>query len=38
MDLEQPFSVVNEGKAQQFECTKADALQLNKYWGVHDKK
>ena len=27
------FSIVNGSRAQRCGCTKADALQLNKYWG-----
>ena len=27
------FSIVNDGKAQQCGCTKADDLRLKKYWG-----
>ena len=27
------FSIINEGRAQQCGCTKADALRMKKYWG-----
>ena len=27
------FSIVNYGKARRYECTKADTIRLNKYWG-----
>ena len=27
------FSIVNESRSQKYVCTKADDLQLNKYWG-----
>ena len=27
------FSIVNESRAQRCGCTKADALQIKKYWG-----
>ena len=36
--LSKYISVINESRAKQCGCTKADALWLMKYWGVHDKK
>ena len=32
------FSIVSESRAKQCECTKADALQINKYLGYMIKK
>ena len=32
------FSIVNDGKAKQYGCTKAYALRLKKYWGYIIKK
>ena len=32
------FSIINYGKAQQWGCTKADALRINKDWGYMIKK
>ena len=32
------FSIVNESRAQQCGCTKADAIQIKKYWGYTVKK
>ena len=32
------FSIVRKSRAQECGCTKADALQIKKYWGLMKKK